>query len=127
VGPSAPARTDLFASFRDLATLGWVRSYHERVAANEDAFRKRNEMLRLGQELRQRMFLLCECGDADCTQSIHMGFEDYERLRGHAGRFAIVRGHEVLDVESVVEKCDGYVTVEKTGEAGREAVRRDPR
>jgi hypothetical protein len=101
-----------------------MRDDEQRIAANEDAFRKQNEMLRLGQGSGGPMFLLCECGAPDCKSPIRMGLEDYERLRSHGRRFVVVRDHVVPEVERVVESHHGYDVVEKLHDAGEEAVRR---
>jgi hypothetical protein len=39
----------------------------------------------------------------------------------------VIEGHELTDVEEVVERRGGYLIVEKTGEAGAEAQAADPR
>ena len=44
------------------------------------------------------------------------------------GRFAIVEGHELLEVEQIVERSDRYVVVEKSAGAEAELVEQtDPR
>ena len=38
---------------------------------------------------------------------------EYERLRSDKRRFAFVHGHEIPEVETVVERRDGFFVVEK--------------
>jgi hypothetical protein len=52
---------------------------------------------------------------------------EYERVRAHSRRFIMLPGHELEEVESVVETMPGYIVVEKSDEAGRAAAAEDPR
>jgi hypothetical protein len=56
-----------------------------------------------------------------------MSYEAYEQIRQHPARFAVRPGHELLEVERVVEEHDGYLVVEKVGVAQEVAERHDPR
>jgi hypothetical protein len=56
---------------------------------------------------------VCECGDHACTDGITLTVEEYDAVRGHATRFAIVRGHEFEFGERVVSENDGFAVVEK--------------
>ena len=93
----------------------------ERLARNEALFREVNERL---QELGRRtgtaeggLDAVCECADETCVQRIHLSVREYERVRAHPRRFVTRPGH-VADVERVVARAEGYVVVEKHGEAG---------
>lgn len=88
-----------------------------RIGLNEAVFREANERI---EELNQtfatltdELVLVCECGNSDCVEKISMGVAAYERLRANATHFAIVPGHEIPDVEEVVEHHDGYDVVSK--------------
>ncbi len=52
---------------------------------------------------------------------------EYEAVRANPRRFVIVRGHDLPEVEVVVEDHERYAVVEKVGAAGDEAERQDPR
>ncbi len=101
------------------------------MAKNEALFRQINERIEeinddLG-EHRESDFL-CECGDDDCTAPIRLTLAEYEEVRRIPTHFAIAKGHEVIDVEKVVNETDRFTVVEKiAGEAGRIAVETDPR
>jgi hypothetical protein len=109
-----------------------VSAREERIGRNEVLFREINERLKEMQETfdvpSERAEFVCECGDADCTKQITMSIADYERLRADATTFAVVPGHEVPDVETVLERREGYLVVRKrSGEAATLAESADPR
>ena len=102
----------------------------ERLAANEDAFRQVNEGIARGQwpgEDHKPIGFRCECARLGCNLLIELPLTDYERVRQHARRFVVAPGHELPEVESVVDRRDGYVVVEKGGDAGEFAERLDSR
>jgi hypothetical protein len=93
-------------------------SQEARVAETEATFRRANEALHgRFQELGTDDLapFLCECGDDRCTQTIRLTLEEYEEVRGQPGRFVVVPGHEILEVERVVEVGERYEVVEKPG------------
>jgi hypothetical protein len=70
----------------------------------------------------------CECADPTCTQKVRLGGPDYERVRSDPTHFFVVRGHEVADVETVLESHPDWVLVEKAESEARDvAEERDPR
>ena len=88
-----------------------------RVGLNEAIFREVNEQIRgLNQGFGvddSPMSVICECGDADCTDQLEVKVSDYERVRSDPRRYVIARGHEIPDVERVVEQAAGYDVVQK--------------
>lgn len=100
------------------------------IALNETVYRELNEAIEHGRwpgEERRSAFR-CECARAGCAQMLQLSSEEYERLRAHPRRFALVMGHEDPRVEDVVEShAPRYVVVEKRGQAGRIAEDTDPR
>ena len=89
----------------------------ERIAVNEGRFREINE--RLQSSLRvlpdegELVPFICECGRADCTDSVRLSTAEYEGLRADALQFGVVPGHQIIDVEDVVSTTDRYVVVRK--------------
>lgn len=80
----------------------------ERVAHNEEVFRRANERLRddwrrLGMGEDDLGLFLCECGDVSCKQPVRVQLADYERVRADADAFLLVPGHEDHTVESIVD------------------------
>lgn len=104
-----------------------------RVGKNEGVFREVNEqieslnraMVAIGV---QTMHVVCECGDLTCIEQLVVQVTDYERIRSEPTRFIVAPGHELPDVEEVVEKTEGYYVVRKhEGDPARVARASDPR
>lgn len=101
-----------------------------RMAANEAMCREVNEAIERGQwpgEENDPIAFRCECAQLWCDQMIEMSVREYERVRAHPRRFALARGHEMEDVEGVVDSRPGYIVVEKRDVAGAVAEQTDPR
>ncbi len=101
-----------------------------RIAHNESIFREINERIEAGhwpQPREQPMAFRCECAKLGCNVLVSLTLDGYERVRADATRFLLCPGHELPDVEVVVERHPGYIVVEKQGEAARVAERTDPR
>jgi hypothetical protein len=88
-----------------------------RLTDNESLFREVNERLvDLSAALEvdpRRLEFLCECGDVNCAAKIELSREEYERVRQDPATFVVLSGHEIYDVEDVVDRGDGYVIVRK--------------
>lgn len=101
-----------------------------RIGRNESLFREVNEAIARGlwpgEEDRPVAFR-CECARLDCNQPVRLVRSEYERVRAHPRRFVLFRGHELADVETVVEEHQEYVVVEKQQAAGVVAELMDPR
>jgi hypothetical protein len=90
-----------------------------RFAKNEALFRSVND--RLG-EISAAFDLagegatefVCECADVECNERLRVAFDTYARVRESPIRFIVAPGHEIPDVEVVVERHDGFHVVEKT-------------
>ena len=105
------------------------RRRKERLARNEALFREVNERveeLSGGTALEQVEFV-CECGDESCIQTIPLTRPEYEQLRADPVHFAVVPGHEILEVENVVSEGDRFYVVRKHGEEQEIARATDPR
>jgi hypothetical protein len=102
----------------------------ERIARNDATFRKANESI--AGAARQlvpddRVPFICECADPDCREIVQLTLAEYEGVRSHPVRFVTASGHEEGEHATVVETGDGYVVVQKKGEAGAVAAELDPR
>lgn len=97
-----------------------------RVGQNEAFFRQVNERVR---EVNETFSVLtgsgdfvCECGDPSCVDRIELTMEEYRRVRSQPELFAIRPGHEIADVETVVEENERFAVVRKReGEPSRVA------
>ena len=100
----------------------------QRVALNEATFRKVNEGMEVGQDPGGLLTFICECGRLGCNRLIELTRAEYEAVRANPRRFAVLSGHEIEEVEKVVERLDRYLVVEKAGNAEAEVVEHtDPR
>ena len=101
-----------------------------RIGENEALFRNVNEAAYgFGATLAAtRMSAICECGDVVCTERFDILPSEYEAVRDDSTFFAIKPGHDVPEVESVVDQRDGYWVVRKReGLAAQVAEQTDPR
>src|SRR3954453_3357739 len=94
----------------------------QRVAMNEATFRKVNEGMEAGQDPAGLLPFVCECGSLGCNRLMELTRAEYEAVRGHSNRFAIIDGHEIPEVEDVVERSERYVVVAKKGKPEAEIV-----
>jgi hypothetical protein len=104
-----------------------------KVGENEALFRMVNEEIkglnRGMAEISDRMLhITCECGDLICAAPLAVPVRDYERIRSDSALFFIAPGHEIRDVEKVVERASRFVVVRKNpGDPQRIAEVTDPR
>jgi hypothetical protein len=109
-----------------------VGAREDRIGLNEAVFREVNERIEGLAETFDLMSapldLVCECGEATCVERITMSHPEYEQLRSDAHLFAVYPGHEVPDIERVVDRQKSYYVVEKdVGVPERIAEQTDPR
>lgn len=69
----------------------------------------------------------CECADTACREKVSVRKEDYERVRSDSCQFVIVPGHDIPDVETVIEVTANWAIVEKQDEVAETVKRLDPR
>jgi hypothetical protein len=100
----------------------------ERIAENQSTFRNANERIEAAADdmaLTDRLPFICECPDRTCMQLVRLTLGEYEEVRREPTWFLTAPGHEALAVEAgagvIVTRHDGYVLVEKVGEAGEVA------
>jgi hypothetical protein len=102
-----------------------------RVGLNEALFRRVNEEIESLNDAfggQSTLSVICECGDGQCMERIEISLVDYERVRADPRLFVVLPGHLIPDVESVVERADGWDVVRKQdGRAVEVAERTDPR
>lgn len=99
-----------------------------RVGLNEAMFRTVNDEVHGLNErfavIADPMSVVCECGSAVCTERFELRAAEYEQLRREPTHFAVKPGHEIPDVETVVERQAGYVVVQKLPGEPAEIARR---
>ena len=103
----------------------------ERYAVNQSTFREINERVNDVNQMVDAPLKswVCECADPRCSERIEMTLIEYEALRAHPRRFAIVTdmAHYYSAVETVVDHNEQYWVVEKFGQSGKIAAEYDPR
>ena len=105
---------DRFARRDDVAVNDITRT---RAARNERFFAEANalivdEALERGREL---VDVICECANPGCVDRIPMTAHDYESTHSDPAWFVVRPGHEIPEVERIVEREEAYYTVEKSG------------
>ena len=102
-----------------------------RLAENEALVRDVNELV---QEVSEGWFeagelveFRCECANGSCTERVRITPREYESVRADGRRFIVVTGHELLEVERVVDQLREYSIVVKIGHGEQIAEARDPR
>jgi hypothetical protein len=86
----------------------------ERLAQNEVLFRQVNErIMELDDEWHLSHDLICECANTGCMAVMRMSLAEYRSLRLDSHRFGVLPGHEIPDIEDVIERNDRYLVVEK--------------
>jgi hypothetical protein len=102
----------------------------ERLAENEALFRTANERMAEWEEQHvqsETELYYCECADPNCREKVLLRKADYEKVRADSRQFVIVPGHEVPDIETVIEQHEGWAMVEKSPELDEKLERLDPR
>ncbi|HZQ81483.1 MAG TPA: hypothetical protein VFB25_05870 [Gaiellaceae bacterium] len=75
-----------------------------------------------------KLHIVCECGDLRCAKQLVVQVTEYERIRADPALFFVIPGHEIPDVEDVVEQEPAYRVVRKhEGEPARMARKLNPR
>jgi hypothetical protein len=104
-----------------------------RLAVNETVFREMNEQIdgrrrAASGDIDGMLRIVCECGEASCTQFIPVHIEEYEQIRSNPVLFIVVPGHERSEVEIRVHRTADYDIVRKRrGDPERIARATDPR
>jgi hypothetical protein len=97
-----------------------------RMSLNEATFRTINDAIERRAD-RDPITFVCECARVGCNELLQLTGVEYQEVRAHPRRFAVVIGHELPDVEDVVARHELHLVVEKRGEAGDIAEQTDPR
>ena len=97
--------------------------FQRRAAAAEINGRRVNEAIEpQGQSDRSAVFV-CECGNLGCSETVEISVAEYEEVRTAFDRFFLVPGHEIDDVDRVVERRSSYLIVVKRAPEAREMAR----
>jgi hypothetical protein len=88
-----------------------------RIGENEALYRSINERIEdlnagFGM-VTETMAVICECGKIECTEQIELDIPTFERVRSDPAQFVVLPGHELPEVETVIERHDGYFLLRK--------------
>ncbi len=103
-----------------------------RLAANEASVRRENEeSIRPDEEhwvIGSRLLELeCECANLDCRDRLRLTNRKYAEVRSDALTFLVAPGHEIPDIEEVVQRTNDFLVVRKLGMGKKVAAQTDPR
>jgi hypothetical protein len=97
-------------------------------AAAEVNRRRVNEAIERGENGNGVAVFVCECGHLGCNTTVELSIEAYESVRSDFDRFLVTPGHEIEEVEQVVERHpDHLVVVKHPGEPRKIAAAADER
>jgi hypothetical protein len=57
--------------------------------------------------------VICECGNPACSEAIELTTDALHQLHAGNDLFVVLPGHEIPDVETVVDRFNGYLIVRK--------------
>jgi hypothetical protein len=85
----------------------------ERIVRTEELYKQLNESIAAMLDGGAPRFL-CECGNPLCNVTIGLDPHALQMLHARPGLYAIVPGHEIPDLETVIHRADGVAIVRKT-------------
>lgn len=102
-----PGASDRYTQMDDLTK--------RRLVHNEKVFRQVNEAREETSTASAAATLefVCECSDPECTGRISMSGQEFESVRRSPDRYIVLPGHEMPELERVVEDRGAFEVVEK--------------
>jgi hypothetical protein len=105
-------------------------SSNKKMIENEAVFRKQNEKVQkdfdklkqiakedgqdnLAKEPETPLYFYCECSDENCRQRIQLDLAEHTKIHKNRRAFVVKPGHQVGNIERVVEERLDYNIVEK--------------
>jgi len=87
-----------------------VSSREERVVRTEEFFKRVNDTMRNELADGDGKFL-CECGNIACTETLALTAQDLRLLHSIEGHFAVLPGHQIPEIETLVKENGHYAIV----------------
>lgn len=84
-----------------------------RAAQAEVNGRRVNEAIERGDGDGNTAVFVCECGYVGCNTTVELTIDAYEEVRTDFDRFLVVPGHEIDEVDEVVERHPTHLVVVK--------------
>ena len=92
------------------------RQYNEQVMQSFEelkAIAKEHNQEDLIQQHDLPVYFYCECSDENCEQRIWLKPSDYNSIHQDRDKFTIACGHEISEIEKIVDTNKNYCVVEK--------------
>jgi hypothetical protein len=90
--------------------------------------RRVNEAIERGDSDGNAAVFVCECGYVGCNTTVELSIAAYEAVRTDFDRFLVVPGHEIDEIDRVVERHgDHLIVVKREPEAKAAAYASDER
>ncbi len=83
----------------------------ERLVQTETFFRAVNDEVAT---LDGQTAFLCECSDPGCRAAITLTYDGIAYLHADKNTVVVLKGHELPEIETVVDEADGYVIVRRS-------------
>jgi hypothetical protein len=99
---------------------GEEQRLQRRAATAEVNGRRVNEAIERGENDGDSAVFVCECGYVGCNTTVELPIASYEEVRTDFDRFLVVPGHEIDEVEEVVERHPTHLVVVKRAPEARE-------
>ncbi len=104
------------------------KRFKRRAASAEINGRRVNEAIEPSGRPGEAAVFVCECGHLGCSELVEIPLGEYEAVRTSFDRFLVVPGHEIDEVDEVVERHERYLVVMKREPEAREMAKAsDPR
>lgn len=104
-----------------------------RLAENEVVFRQLNEQIQKGiEEVNQMaaedgqpeykfqhnpedltLHFYCECSDVNCVERVQVSLHEYNEIHKRRDQFVVIPGHDMKNIEKVIQRNQGFVVVQK--------------
>ncbi len=97
--------------------------FQRRAAAAEINGRRVNEAIEPQARPDRTAVFVCECGNLGCSETVEISVGEYEEVRVDFDRFFVVPGHEIDEVDEVIERRPAYLIVVKRTPEAREMAR----
>ncbi|HEX5984228.1 MAG TPA: hypothetical protein VFY69_08485 [Solirubrobacterales bacterium] len=87
--------------------------FKQRAATAEVNGRRVNEAIEPDGQAADSAVFVCECGHLGCSETLRLPISEYEAVRTTFDRFLVLPGHEIDEVDQVVERHERYLVVVK--------------
>jgi len=99
--------------------------WKQRITKAEINGRRVNEAIEQGDENVSSAVFVCECGHLGCSSTLELEIAEYEDVRTDFDRFFVIPGHEIVEVDRVIERHPEHLVVVKRDEGARESARQE--